>query len=554
MQVVGNYQPSLINAIWHIDTANPAWSVLTYRLDQNQSYSGDVVIPSAASVVAIKAAISAITSVAVLDLDVRYGYANSTLSCYVFFVSATSQTIFQSLYATANATLVSSVRASIDTVLAGTGYNASFVTGTPVVVLAPVAAPEVQQTFAGSFLKFNIESSTASAPPPAPALHAVRSNISSLLGLGLLDVSVRIEAQQSKKRAQAQQLGVWFSSTTAQNRFVSSALPTNATALSAFNLIISQATGWNSSFASGTPLPTPPADPAPVLDPGNGVQVSQPLSAGAIAGIVVGVGAFLAILIVVGIIFGRRFRAMQKQKEQAELNGAQIPEHLTEWAIKSNEIELSQKLGEGSFGAVYKGKYKGKDVAVKKLTANVLGTAVQAFFQEAATMVAVKPSKNVVRLIGMCQELGNISMVMEFVPGGSLDGWLHKHDVRPESSIDPIMFYHFARGIAIGMRHLANANVVHRDLAARNILLDGSSEFPTPKISDFGFSRVLGSDDEQGKTNSTVGPIRWMSPENLSSRTWRSQASALTNASFIQQRPTQRKVTSGRTELSSSSF
>jgi serine/threonine protein kinase len=51
------------------------------------------------------------------------------------------------------------------------------------------------------------------------------------------------------------------------------------------------------------------------------------------------------------------------------------------------------------------------------------------------------------------------------------------------------------------MRHIAQSGIVHRDLATRNILLDDSIP-PTPKIADFGFSRVVG-DNEQGKTNST---------------------------------------------------
>lgn len=53
---------------------------------------------------------------------------------------------------------------------------------------------------------------------------------------------------------------------------------------------------------------------------------------------------------------------------------------------------------------------------------------------------------------------------------------------------------------------------MHRDLAARNILI---TEDFTPKISDFGMSRVLGDTSKEGVTQAQIGPIKWMSPEAI---------------------------------------
>jgi Eph receptor A1 len=72
----------------------------------------------------------------------------------------------------------------------------------------------------------------------------------------------------------------------------------------------------------------------------------------------------------------------------------------------------------------------------------------------------------------------------------------------------------FVRGIALGMLHLHEHNIVHRDLAARNILLTGSGD---PKISDFGMSRILQQENE-GKTKTGIGPVRWMAPESLAQK------------------------------------
>jgi serine/threonine protein kinase len=68
------------------------------------------------------------------------------------------------------------------------------------------------------------------------------------------------------------------------------------------------------------------------------------------------------------------------------------------------------------------------------------------------------------------------------------------------------------KGVAAGILHLTNNRIVHRDLAARNILLASGMQ---PKVSDFGMSRLLGEKEEAKNTNSTVGPVRWMAPENL---------------------------------------
>ncbi|CAO2580295.1 Ephrin type-A receptor 7 [Lemmus lemmus] len=68
------------------------------------------------------------------------------------------------------------------------------------------------------------------------------------------------------------------------------------------------------------------------------------------------------------------------------------------------------------------------------------------------------------------------------------------------------------RGIAAGMRYLADMGYVHRDLAARNILVNSNL---VCKVSDFGLSRVIEDDPEEqgGKI-----PVRWTAPEAIQYR------------------------------------
>jgi Janus kinase 1 len=90
-------------------------------------------------------------------------------------------------------------------------------------------------------------------------------------------------------------------------------------------------------------------------------------------------------------------------------------------------------------------------------------------------MLSIPPHRNIVRIFGLCQELNNFSLVMEFLPEGALDSYLARGSEIPAKEM-----YRIVRGIARGMEHLAAQNIVHRDLAARNILLDANHE---PRVS-----------------------------------------------------------------------
>lgn len=255
--------------------------------------------------------------------------------------------------------------------------------------------------------------------------------------------------------------------------------------------------------------------------------ISTVLPTGGIIGIAVAAGVVLAIIAVVValVIRAKRMKAFRQR------NHIDVPDEVQNlFSIRDTDLEIETKLGEGSFGAVYVfhrnserfplratltypfrnnrflAKFKGDYVAVKKLSASVLASAVSDFFRECSVMLSVPSHPNVIKIYGMVQELGNFGMVLEFLPNGSLDTWLGALEDAP---IEPHVLHQLSLGIARGMQHLASNRIVHRDLAARNILLDSNLN---PRISDFGFSRVVG-DNQTGKTNTTVGPIRWMAPE-----------------------------------------
>jgi serine/threonine protein kinase len=177
--------------------------------------------------------------------------------------------------------------------------------------------------------------------------------------------------------------------------------------------------------------------------------------------------------------------------------------------ITFTELTVERKIGTGSYGKVCLGKWNAAPVALKfcRKKGNL-----EDFMREIRLMIELPSHPNVVHLFGVSLDGPQPIIVLEYCAGGSLDKLLFQTNV----TLSDEHKIRLVRGISAGMLHLHKNNIVHRDLAARNILLTASGD---PKISDFGMSRILEKDDE-GKTNSTIGPVCWMAPESLAYRNY----------------------------------
>lgn len=89
--------------------------------------------------------------------------------------------------------------------------------------------------------------------------------------------------------------------------------------------------------------------------------------------------------------------------------------------IDYQDIVILQNVGEGSFGVVYKGEWKGKEVAVKNITSVAEGNA----FKVEVRQLSRVNHENIVKLYGACTKPPNICLVMEYAEGGSLFNVLH---------------------------------------------------------------------------------------------------------------------------------
>ncbi|CAI0431182.1 unnamed protein product [Linum tenue] len=197
--------------------------------------------------------------------------------------------------------------------------------------------------------------------------------------------------------------------------------------------------------------------------------------------------------------------------EGSQMNPADLPLfNVNCVAIATNNFSIENKLGQGGFGPVYKGKLPGgEEIAVKRLS-RISGQGVEEFKNE-ISLIAKLQHRNLVRLLGYCVQGDEKMLIYEYMPNKSLDFFLF--DPRKQATLDWAKRFTIIEGIARGLLYLhrdSRLRIIHRDLKASNILLD---EEMNPKISDFGMARIFGGNQNEANTNRVVGTYGYMAPE-----------------------------------------
>uniref|UniRef100_A0A6Q2X455 RAF proto-oncogene serine/threonine-protein kinase n=1 Tax=Esox lucius TaxID=8010 RepID=A0A6Q2X455_ESOLU len=174
------------------------------------------------------------------------------------------------------------------------------------------------------------------------------------------------------------------------------------------------------------------------------------------------------------------------------------------WEIEASEVVLQNRIGSGSFGTVYKGKWHG-DVAVKILkVVDPTPEQFQAFRNEVAVLRKTR-HVNILLFMGYMTK-DNLAIVTQWCDGSSLYNHLHVQ----ETSLQMFQLMDIARQTAQGMDYLHAKNIIHRDMKSNNIFLH---EGLTVKIGDFGLATVKARWTGSHQVEQPSGSILWMAPE-----------------------------------------
>uniref|UniRef100_A0A671W1I5 RAF proto-oncogene serine/threonine-protein kinase n=1 Tax=Sparus aurata TaxID=8175 RepID=A0A671W1I5_SPAAU len=174
------------------------------------------------------------------------------------------------------------------------------------------------------------------------------------------------------------------------------------------------------------------------------------------------------------------------------------------WEIEASEVYLNSRIGSGSFGTVYKGKWHG-DVAVKILkVTDPTPEQFQAFRNEVAVLRKTR-HVNILLFMGYMTK-DNLAIVTQWCEGSSL----YKHIHVLETNFKIIQLIDIARQTAQGMDYLHAKNIIHRDMKSNNIFLH---EGLTVKIGDFGLATVKARWSGSHQVEQPSGSILWMAPE-----------------------------------------
>ncbi|KAL3829003.1 hypothetical protein ACJIZ3_017805 [Penstemon smallii] len=245
----------------------------------------------------------------------------------------------------------------------------------------------------------------------------------------------------------------------------------------------------------------------------NEIPSSSPsgISKGALAGIILGAIAGSVTLSTIIAFLIMRLYFQKKHASSKRRPSTRISMKIDgvkdftygEMALATNNFISSSEIGQGGYGKVYRGILAdGTVVAIKRAQEGSLQGETE-FLTEIELLSRVH-HRNLVSLIGYCDEQGEQMLVYEFMPNGTLRDHLSGKGKLPLSFA---MRVGMALGSARGIHYLhseANPPIFHRDIKASNILLD--SKF-TAKVADFGLSKLAPLPELEGDAPAHVSTV-----------------------------------------------
>lgn len=174
----------------------------------------------------------------------------------------------------------------------------------------------------------------------------------------------------------------------------------------------------------------------------------------------------------------------------------------------ADHYELSQKLGDGSYGTVLRAKHRvtGLYRAVKIIPRTKIKNQVR--LEMEINLMKVTDHPHIIKLYDLFEDAQNIYLVMELCSGGELFDFIVRKKHLSEHEARTIMMQ-----LLRSLNYLHSHEICHRDLKPENLLFSETDNINSLKLIDFGLSKMMGQKNEQMTTR--VGTPYYISPEVL---------------------------------------
>ncbi|XAR56866.1 Non-specific serine/threonine protein kinase [Bertholletia excelsa] len=178
--------------------------------------------------------------------------------------------------------------------------------------------------------------------------------------------------------------------------------------------------------------------------------------------------------------------------------------------IATDDFSPANKIGEGGFGSVYKGRLKNGKIAAIKVLSTESRQGLKEFLTEIQVISDIE-HENLVKLYGCCVEGHHRILVYNYLENNSLAQTLlggRHSSIQFSWQIRKKIAIGVARGLAF-LHEEVRPHIIHRDIKASNILLDKDL---TPKISDFGLAKLIPASMTHVSTR-VAGTLGYLAPE-----------------------------------------
>ncbi|KAK3420804.1 hypothetical protein EUGRSUZ_G00264 [Eucalyptus grandis] len=228
------------------------------------------------------------------------------------------------------------------------------------------------------------------------------------------------------------------------------------------------------------------------------------------------IGLPWVVLFLISILISSVVYVMRRKRKFAEV--------LEDWErdygphqLKYKDLYIATKgfrekelLGAGGFGRVYRGilPTSNIEIAVKRVS-HESRQGMREFIAEIISIGRLR-HRNIVSLLGYCRRKGELLLVYEYMPNGSLDRYLYN---QPTVTLNWGQRFRVIKGVASGLLYLQEGweqVVIHRDIKASNVLLDADLN---GRLGDFGLARLYdhGADPQ---TTHVAGTLGYLAPEH----------------------------------------